>query len=262
MDFSNLMNPNNFSINDFTHEQKRSCLLTWVGKNLRLKLKEYNLSDAPTGYSTKLWAVGRGNIQTSKTFMENRVKEHIKIATLSADDELELKEILEEMTNEIVEHSLIVSQDLFSAARRAKTQSVRNKYYKAVNNPEYLKVVLIISISSYADSLKKNGHNINHVFLSTRLDALKDCKRELNQIWIYFAETDRNENDYNEAQDKTEMLLNKYENEHVVNNSDLEKLAEEQLIYKLMGEDNLNQMINIIVENMRERITGEVRLIN
>ena len=257
MDFSNLFKTR--ALSEFTYEQKRSCILMWVALNMKLRLKEYNLPKAPTGYSTRLWGIGRGEKGT-KNFMENRVKEHIKLNTLSAEDINSLTEVMEDLSNGIIEHALVVCEDLLRAARNAKTDSVRRKYYKAINNPEYLKVVFIISVSNYAKELINLGIDINHVFLKLRLEAMDKCKKQLNEIWIEFAESDKDEEDYLEAVEKTEQIFKEYEQKTILDAEDLDKLADERLIYKLMGKDNVDTLIDITVDGLRESITGEIKL--
>lgn len=257
MDLSNFYGAK--PLNFFTYEQKRSCILMWVALNMKLKLKEYNLPNSPTGYSTRLWGVGRGK-ENTRNFMENRVKDNIKLNTLGAEDENSLKEIMKDLSTNIVEHSLIVCEDLIGAARKAKTESVREKYYKAVNNSDYLKVVFIISVSNYAKELIKLGFDINHVFLKLRLETMDVFRKELNDIWIEYAESDKNEDDYFEAITRTEEIFKMYEKKTIISTDDLDKLADEKLVYNLMGKDNIDNLIEIIIDGLRQRITGEIRL--
>lgn len=258
MDLSNLYGVRPLS--DFTIEQKRSCILMWVALNMKLRLKEYNQPNSPTGASTNLWGVGRGQNRESRNFMENRVKSNIIINTLGADDQDELKKIMEDLANGIIEQSIIVGDDLLKAARNAKTQTVRNKYYKATNNPEYLKVVFIICVSNYAKNLLEMGIDINHVFLELRLTAMDKYRKELSKIWIEYAESSKEEEAYAVAVKKTEEIFGDFEKETVVTTELLDKLADERLVYKLMGEDNINRLIDITVDGLRERVTNEVRL--
>lgn len=259
MDISNLIGK--VPLNNFTTEQKRSCILMWVALNMKLRLKEYNINTKlPTGYSTRLWAVGRGN-EGNRNYMSNKIQENITLNTIAADDQEELKEIMESLSNDIIEQAMIVSEDFLRAARNAKTEATRSKYYRAINSLEYLKVVFIVSVSNYAKHLINMGIDINHIFLTLRLNAMDRYKRELMKIWKEYSESEKSEDDYENAIALTEEIFDNYEKNTVVNNNDLEKLADERLIYKLMGEDNINALIDITLDNLRERITNEIRLI-
>lgn len=259
MDLSNLyaIRP----LKDFTIEQQRSCILMWVALNMKLRLKEYNQINSPTGPSTSLWGIGRGKDRTSKTFMENRIQNHIILNSLAADDQDSLKNIMKDLGNNIIEQSIIVGEDLLKAARKAKTSKVRNKYYKATNNPEYLKVVFIICVSNYAKHLMNLGIDIDHVFLGLRLNAIDKHRAELSRIWIAYAESSKEEEAYEIATLKTEEIFNKFEKETIIQNDLLDKLADERLVYKMMGEKNINTLIDITIDGLRERVTNEIRLI-
>lgn len=260
MDLSNLFGT--LPLNQFSTEQKRSCILMWVALNMKLRLKEYNIDKkTPTGYSTRLWAIGRGK-EGNKNYMSNIIMDNIKLNALAAEDQEDLKEIMGDLANGIIEQAMITSNDFLRAARNAKTESVRTRYYRAVNNPEYLKVVFIISVSNYAKYLIDLGIDINHIFLTLRLNAMELYKKQLNQIWIEYAESGKTEEDYEEATRKTEEIFNFYEKNTIVENAALDKLADERLIYKMMGESNVNLLIDITVDQLRERITNEIRLIS
>lgn len=147
IDFSNLLN--HIPLDKFTKEQKRCCILVWVAIESKLKYKDYNLPKMPTGYSTRLYAKGRGEM-VSKNYMPDRIGEQIFINLSSANNEEELKIIAEELVDDIVEQCLILSEDLLYAARNAKSESVRLKYYNGMRSIEYLKVVFIISVTFFA----------------------------------------------------------------------------------------------------------------
>lgn len=256
MDISNLIT--SVPLSQFTREQKRSCILMWVGLNMKFKLKQYNKVGQPTGYSTRLWAFGRES--GTHTKMSNKIKENIVLNLGSAADVEEMKEIMNEISDGIIENAMIVTEDLIREARNAKTESVRRKYLKAMNNPEYLKVAFIISTMYYAKYLIDNGQDIKHVFLTSRIKALDARKNELNNIWKEYAKSDKDEEAYLQARQATEEIFLMYEKETIVQNDEIEKLADERLVYKLMGEKNVNTLIEIIADELREKLTGEIKL--
>lgn len=258
MDLSNLVG--HIPLSKFTKEQKRICILMRVASEFKfMKLKDNNVPKAPTAYSTRLWGVGRN--AKGNTKMINRIDEDIKLQVLGAEDEEEIKEIMNEISNEIIEHSMVVMEDLLCAARNAKTPNVRRKYIKAVNNPEYLRMVFMLSIVYYAKYLISMGENINHMGLTLKIKTVEDKKRELNNIWKEFAESDKDSEAYSIAIQKTEEIFETYEKEVVINNTDIDKLADERMLYNLMGTKNVDILINRAIDKVRENLTGEIRLL-
>lgn len=258
------MNLNNLfskiSIQDLTPAQKRSCLLSWVALNLKLRLKDYDVNKGPTAYSTRLWAAGRGE-PGSHNYIKNLIKENIKLNIGGAESKEEIYEILQEMADGIIEESLIICEELFAEARQARTQRVRDKYFKAMNNLQYLRVAFIVATSNYANSLISNGVDIDHALLTIRLGASQTYKKELNKIWKEYANGNKEQEDLDIANQKTEQIFNKFEKEYIVTDEILDKLTNEKLLYKLAGEKNIEQLVDIIVDEIRQKITYEVRLI-
>lgn len=258
------MNLNNLfskiSIQDLTPAQKRSCLLSWVALNLKIRLKDYDVNKGPTAYSTRLWTAGRGE-PGSRNYMKNLIKENIILNVGGAESKEEIYEILQEMADGIIEESLIICEELFAEARQARTQRVRDKYFKAMNNLQYLRVAFIVATSNYANSLINNGIDIDHALLTIRLGASQTYKKELNKIWKEYANGNKEQEDLDIANQKTEQIFNKFEKEYIVTDEILDKLTNEKLLYKLAGEKNIEQLVDIIVDEIRQRITHEVRLI-
>ena len=102
--------------------------------------------------------------------------------------------------------------------------------------------------------------DIQHVTLRLRLEATEIYKNALNRIWKEYAESEKTVDDYLDAQHETENIFDSYEKTTLVNNTEIEKLAEEKLIYELMGEDNLKRLIDITVDRIRESVTGKLKL--
>ncbi len=258
MDFKNLLPK--MPLSAFNHEQKRSAILSWVADNSKIKLKFYEVpKGTPTARSTDLWQGGRAEVG-NKVFMVNRINQNISLHILAADNDEELKEILNDISDGIIEQALIVCEDMFRAALNAKTKAVRKKYFNAIENIEYLKIAFILGVCGYAKKLKSMGVDIKHKTLSIRLDVIDNCRNELNYIWRTYAESNKDIDDYLEAQEKTEKIFEKYEKDMIINTADVNQLASEKLIYELMGEENLNKLINITVDRIRENITGYIRL--
>ena len=122
-------------------------------------------------------------------------------------------------------------------------------------------MVFMLSIVYYAKHLISMGENINHMGLTLKIKTVEDKKRELNNIWKEFAESDKDSEAYSIAIQKTEEIFETYEKEVVVNNTDIDKLADERMLYNLMGTKNVDILINRAIDKVRENLTGEIRLL-
>ena len=254
MDISNLVSE--VPLSRFTKEQKRKAILVWVANNIKIRLKHYNFDKKmPSGYSTRLWVDGRAG--NNNTRMNSTINENIAMNLGSSSNEEEIKEIMTEISDGIIENSMIVTEEFLKAARNAKTESVKNRYIKASNNPEYLKVAFIISTLYYAKRLIELGQDLNHKVLEIKLQGLEDRKRELDKIWRKYG---RGEISYEDASYETDKIFEIYEREITLSVADTDKMVEERLIYKLMGEKNLEILIDKIIDDIRERITSQISL--
>ena len=124
------------------------------------------------------------------TNLINQLEKEVKSNKI--DNTEEVYEILQEMADGIIEESLIICEELFAEARQARTQKVRDKYFRAMNNLEYLRVAFIVATSNYANSLINNGIDIDHTLLTIRLGAAQTYKKELNKIWKEYAKSMHN----------------------------------------------------------------------
>ena len=97
--------------------------------------------------------------------------------------------------------------------------------------------------------------------MTIRLGAAQAYKKELNRIWKEYANGDKEQEDLDNANQKTEQIFNQFEKEYIITDKALDRLAEEKLLYNLAGERNIEQLVDIIVDEIRERITYKVRLI-
>lgn len=61
------------------------------------------------------------------------------------------------------------------------------------------------------------GIDINHIFLTLRLNAMDVYKRELSKIWIEYSESAKEEIDYERAVAKTEEIFENYEKNTIIN---------------------------------------------
>lgn len=249
MDIQNLIG--SVPLSKYTPEQRRIAILTLVAKNLKVRLKDYNVSGAPTGYSRKLWGKGRG-VEGKKNYMPDRVKEQIELNELG---------IIEEdafiIADGIIEQSLIVMEDLLNAARNAKTSRVRNNYINALNNKAFMLSTLELSIYLYAKDVLEKGYSIGHEYLTIRINGVEANRKKLNDIWKAYA-NDEYSLDY--ASDLTESILTVYQNELNLKQSQLDIIATEQLLLNLVNPNDLERYLYGIADEVASKLTGKIRL--
>lgn len=243
-------------------EEKRAAILTYISKNLKLHWKQYNIEGCASGQSLRLWEAGRGADPKKRNFMENRIMSNIELHLDGADSQPEAEMLISGMVDNIVENAMTVVEDALKAARNAKTPSVRKKYLESMNNRAFLLAALQISVILYAMELKSRGIDINHEYLSIRIDGAKARKRELSKIWADFYESNQEEVDYLRAIEKSNEILDTFEKNKIVSEEQFDKVVEEKTIMKLVGEETVERYIYKMMDNMSQAILGKVRLIS
>ncbi|MEG2848091.1 MAG: hypothetical protein RR904_04850 [Bacilli bacterium] len=249
MDIQNLIG--SVSLSKYTEEQRRITILTWVAKNLKIRLKDYNISGAPTGYSRKLWGKGRG-IEGRKNYMPDRVKEQIELNEMGIIEEDSFA-----IAEGIIEQSLIVMEDLLNAARNAKTSRVRNNYINAFNNKAFMVSTLELSIYLYAKDVIEKGYSIGHEYLTLRINGIEANRNKLNDIWKGYANEVYS---LEEASVLTEGILTVYQDELNLNQKQLDTVAMEHLLLNLVNVSDLEGYLYALADEVASRITGKVRL--
>ena len=121
-----------------TKEQKRMAVLTYVAQNLKIKWKEYNVPGCPSGISIRLWEGGRGSDPQKRGYMQNVVSKYIDLQLYGAEEGKEMQELLNDIADNIVKHSMTIVEQSFMLARHAKTPSVRRKYLKSMYDRKFL----------------------------------------------------------------------------------------------------------------------------
>lgn len=244
-----------------TKEQKRMAILTYVAQNLKIKWKEYNVPGCASGISIRLWEGGRGTAG-KKGYMRHVVSNYIDLQLDGADNSEEFQELLNDIVNNIIEHSMVIVEDALSLARKAKTAAVRRKYLNSMNDKKFLLASLQIGIILYATELKERGYDINHEYLSLRLDGMKENKSELRKAWAEFRNSEQTEEDYQKLLDVTSEILKEFEEKRELNEKQLNKIVKEKLILTFIGEDNIEKYMYGIMDKMCQNITGKIRLID
>lgn len=245
-----------------SEEEKRAAILTYIAKNLKIHWKNYNVKGCATGFSLRLWEGGRGSDPAKRGFMVNRVTTNIELQLDGAETNEESEALIRNLVTNIIEHAMIIVEDALKAARNAKTASVRKKYLDSMNNGAFLLAALQISVILYATELKNRGIDINHEYLSVRIDGAKDRKKELSKVWVEFSESDQEEIDYQRAIEKTNEILDAFEKSKVVSEDQFDKIVEEKMLLKAVGEETIERYIYRMMDDMSQAVLGKIRLIS
>lgn len=246
-------------INMLTMQEKRMAILSYVAQNLKIKWKEYNVPGCSTGYSLRLWEGGRST-PTKKNYMENCIKNDLALHLGGASSEEEYQELLNEIVDNIITHSLVIVESAFRKARNAKTRAVRNRYLESMNNKKFLLAALQIGIVLYATVLKDSGVDIKHEYLSLRLDAMKENKTRLSKAWKVYNESEQTDSDYERLQLVLEDIFKEFEEKREMNEKQLNSIVEEKLILKVIGEKNLENYMYGMMDKVCQNILGKIRM--
>ncbi|WP_320046499.1 hypothetical protein [uncultured Ilyobacter sp.] len=258
MDLSNLIG--SVPLSKFTKDQKRVAILTWVAENIKIRWKDYNVDGCASGFSQRLWGAGRGEAG-NRGYMPDRAKENVELLKGFASTDEETNEIMKEVAENIIENAVIFAEDLLKAARNAKTENVRKKYLNSMQNQEFMLALLQISLLLYSKEIIHQGHSINHEYLTVRIQGSEVNKHELSKIWIEYSKSPQAQDNYLKAVEKTNQILNDFEKEIVLDKDQMDRIIEEKLVYSLVGPEALENYLYGIMDSVRARITGEIRLI-
>jgi transcriptional regulator with XRE-family HTH domain len=238
-------------ISVLSKEHKEIAVQTYIAKNLRYRWKDYIIDDEhPTPYSNRLWGGGRGTLG-KKGFMSNKVKEDIGLQVLSASDTEELEEIFREVGWNLIERSVTVAEMLLKDARNAKTQSVRDKYNKAMHDDEFLFNLLKICVHLYASGLVDEGQKLPSLTLHTKIEASKQHKTKIDKLW---KNVSKGIITFEEALNETESITSYYE-KTILSEKELDRVGYERMILQITGEKNVKgymvEIMNIMVRKFK-----------
>lgn len=242
-----------------TTEQKRMAILTYVAQNLKIKWKEYNVEGCATGYSVRLWEGGRGS-KEKRGFMQDQITMDIDSYIGGAETDRETKEILDKIATEIVDHAIMVVEKSLRAARKAKTPSVRAKYLRSMNNKGFLLAALQIAIILYATELLERGVDIDHEYLTVRLEGMKENKYLLGKAWREFNHSEQRDEDYEKLVKVTDEVLKAFEDKRELTERQLDKIVQEKLILVAIGQKTIENYIYGMMDKVSQAILGKIRL--
>lgn len=243
-----------------TTGQKRMAILTYVAQNLKIKWKEYNVEGCATGFSLRLWEGGRGT-EGKRGFMHDQVSKDIDSYLGGAETEKEIKEIMDKIVDEIIEHAIMVVEHSLKAARKAKTPAVRARYLKSMNNKGFLLAALQIAIILYATELLERGIDIDHEYLRLRLEGMKENKHQLSRAWREFNRSAQEDADYEKLLNTTDEILKAFEDKREMTEMQLDKIVQEKLILVAIGQNTIENYIYSMMDQVSQAIIGKVRLI-
>ena len=237
----------------YTEEHKRVAFLTWVAERLEIRLKDYDLvdsPDSPRAVSVRLFGKGRGT-EESRNFMPNRIKQQIELQLEDAENQEEIKEIMIELAYKIVENSILVIEDLLLAGQEAKTPKVRKNYIHSLENRKFIEMVFHLTLVLYSQELISYGGDIKHVYLTNRLESLAINRKVLNDIWKTYRNSEQNDDDLEEAIQKTRAIHNHYQKNFSMTQEDLDQIISEKALYTVMNQQNLFlEYLDIVIDSI------------
>lgn len=230
-------------VTNLNDEQKRILILSWVAKNLKIRWKDYNLINCPTGHSARINIAGRGG----RNSVPNQIK---RLYDLELDKD--------NVANDIINFSLEVLYNMFTEIDESDNSRRKAKYMKAIDNPEFLSMLLQISIILTAKQMISDGQSIKHKTLEIRLEAAETKKRELTNIWKGYS---LNNISFYDAVKKTEDIFLEFENQIITATAkDHDIMVQEKALLKLVGTKNTEEYTFAILEEVRERFKHQKRL--
>lgn len=230
-------------IANLNDEQKRILILSWVAKNLKIRWKDYNIEGVPTAHSARINIAGRGG----KNQVPNQIK---RLYNLELDKDTVAKDI--------INFSLQVLFNMFTEIDESDNLSRRSKYMKAMDNPQFLSMLLQISIILTAKHMINDGQDIKHKTLEVRLEAAESKKRELTNIWKKYS---LNNVSFHDAIAATEEIFVEFENQIITaSTQDHDIMVQEKALLELVGDKNTEEYAFGILEEVRERFKNQKRL--
>ena len=161
-----------------------------------------------------------------------------------------------EIGKNILEYSFrlvdITLESIFSSDKEKK----KEKYNLAIQQPNFLYMMLQISVKLLALDLYKKGEKIENVTLRYMTEMIEKDKKRLNEL---FANSFNNPDSLSYAIDDYYFTLNEYfkdyaERKFNVTLEEMERMGEENSVLKRLGEDNVLRYVGFLLERLRDKL--------
>ncbi|MGL4566937.1 MAG: hypothetical protein ACRCU6_00245 [Fusobacteriaceae bacterium] len=230
-------------VNNLSDEQKRILILTWVSKNLKIRWKDYNMQNVPTANSARINIAGR----SGRNSVPNQIG---RLYDLELDKD--------KVAGEIIDFSLQVLFNMFTEIEESENSSRRIKYMVAIDNPDFLSMLLQIAVILTAKQIISDGYDLRHKTLETRLQAAEEKKYELTQIWKNYS---KNIIGLDIAISNTERIFEEFERQVITATGlDHELMSQEKALLQLVGEENTVNYALGILEHVRTSFSHQQKL--
>ncbi|MGL4393327.1 MAG: hypothetical protein ACRCSK_07855 [Fusobacteriaceae bacterium] len=242
------------SFHELNHIQKRSVILSWTAANLKFRLKDYDIKEnknIPTTRSASLSIGGReGRLNQNGEITHEIPNQLGRLYNLENNKE-------DKVSNEIIDFALQVLFNMFEDIE-ASNSPKKKKYLTAVDNKDFLRILLQITIILTSQKLLEDGYNIDHVTLQSRLTALKEEKNNFTKIWKDYS----NEKiDLEEAVCLSEKIFERFENQILtLSGAQHNAIGDEKALYSLVDKDEIQNYIFGITAEIRNRFIIQKKL--
>lgn len=161
-----------------------------------------------------------------------------------------------EIGNNILEYSFrlvdITLESIFSSDKEKK----KEKYNLAIQQSNFLYMMLQIAVKLLALDLYKKGKKIKNVTLRYMTEMIEKDKKRLNEL---FANSFNNPDSLSSAIDDYYLTLNEYfkgyaQRKFNVTLEEMERMGEENSVLKRLGEDNILRYVGFLLERLRNKL--------
>ena len=161
-----------------------------------------------------------------------------------------------EIGRNILEYSFrlvdITLESIFSSDKEKK----KEKYNLAIQQPNFLYMMLQIAVKLLALDLYKKGGKIENVTLRYMTEMIEKDKKRLNEL---FANSFNDPDSLSYAIDDYYFTLNEYfkdyaERKFNVTLEEMERMGEENSVLKRLGEDNVLRYVGFLLERLRNKL--------
>ncbi|BBM35413.1 hypothetical protein [Pseudoleptotrichia goodfellowii] len=161
-----------------------------------------------------------------------------------------------EIGKNILEYSFrlvdITLESIFSSDKEKK----KEKYNLAIQQSNFLYMMLQIAVKLLALDLYKKGEKIENVTLRYMTEMIEKDKKRLGEL---FSEAFNGFGDLTSAIDEYYFTLNSYFEDYAkrkfnVTLEEMERMGEEHRVLKRLGEDNVLRYVGFLLERLRNKL--------
>lgn len=145
--------------------------------------------------------------------------------------------------------------EMKSKWRRMKFENMINNNFNALSMFFY--VTLLYTYKMYYTMTGTTGS----LYFDKRFELMEINKYKISKLARMMTKGEISESEFYQEYGN---LISIFENNATLNltRDELDQLEEESGLYRLIGSENIEQSLNVIVENVRENVSGQIRLLD